>query len=361
MVISMAINEDSVSSISTHAGVLHAKQDLRYEQVPFPMLSAGEVLVKVRCAGICSSDIGRYSSGKMIYKFPLVMGHEFSGEIAKIGVEVDGFSVGEKVAIYPLIPCDSCEFCKEGKPQLCEKYNYLGSRTSGGFAEYIKCPASCLVKLPSEVDLEDAALIEPMAVALHGVRKLNLRAGSSVLVYGMGTVGLFAIQWAKIFGAGKIIAVDRNDFKLSVARNVGATHTVNSRSSDVLSSVSEITFGRGTDFVVECSGASEFEVQSLLTVCRGGSIVFVGNPKSKLEIPDDILQKNLVRKEVSILGSWNSVVNDDWQMCLDMLARGAINCKPLITNRFRLKEISKVFLDINEKKFEFIKVIFSSG
>ncbi|MEK6978594.1 MAG: galactitol-1-phosphate 5-dehydrogenase [Candidatus Micrarchaeota archaeon] len=339
---------------------MYAERDLRYEQVSRPAVSSGDVLVKVRCAGICSSDIGRYSSGKMVYKFPLIMGHEFSGEVAKIGEGVNSFSIGEKVAIYPLIPCNSCEFCKEGKHQLCEKYNYLGSRTSGGFAEYVKCPVSCLVKVPKEVGLEDAALIEPMAVALHGVRKLKLQAGSSVLVYGMGTVGLFAVQWARIFGAGKIIVVDRNDFKLSVARKVGATHTVNSQSANVLSSVSEITGGRGTDFVVECSGASEFEFQSLLTVRKGGSVVFVGNPKSKLEIPDDILQKNLVRKEVSILGSWNSVVNDDWQMCIDILAQGAIDCKSLVTHHFQLKDISKVFSDITEKKMEFIKVVFTS-
>ena len=136
-----------------NAGVLYAERDLRYEQVSRPAVSSGDVLVKVRCAGICSSDIGRYSSGKMVYKFPPIMGHEFSGEVAKIGEGVNSFSIGEKVAIYPLIPCNSCEFCKEGKHQLCEKYNYLGSRTSGGFAEYVKCPVSCLVKVPKEVGL----------------------------------------------------------------------------------------------------------------------------------------------------------------------------------------------------------------
>ena len=103
-----------------NAGVLYAERDLRYEQVSRPAVSSGDVLVKVRCAGICSSDIGRYSSGKMVYKFPLIMGHEFSGEVAKIGEGVNSFSIGEKVAIYPLIPCNSCEFCKEGKHQLCE-------------------------------------------------------------------------------------------------------------------------------------------------------------------------------------------------------------------------------------------------
>ena len=190
------------------AAVLHAPGDIRVENVPVPTeLLENETLIKVKASGICGSDLDRVLKTGT-YNFPTIPGHEFCGIVEKTGDKVKGFKKGDRVAVAPIIPCFSCESCQQGHYGQCVSYNYLGSRTDGGFAQYVKAPEMNLIKLPEEVSYKEGAAIEPAAVTLHGMRSVGVETGDTVAVLGCGTLGLFALQFAKIMGATRTIAVD---------------------------------------------------------------------------------------------------------------------------------------------------------
>ena len=171
------------------AWVLHGVHDLRHETVGVPVLGADEVAVQVRAAGICGSDIPRiYQTGT--YSFPLIPGHEFSGIVTETGAAVDGALTGQRVGVFPLIPCHSCATCRKKQYEMCRHYSYLGSRRDGGFAGYVAVPADNLIKLPEHVSFEEAAMMEPMAVAVHAMRRIAVRPADTVVVCGLGTIGL---------------------------------------------------------------------------------------------------------------------------------------------------------------------------
>jgi len=175
---------------------LYAPADLRYEEVPVPKIGPGEVLVKVQAVGVCGSDISRLMETGT-YHFPTICGHEFAGEVVEVAPGVSNCKVGDRVTVIPLLPCGTCDFCRLGQYQLCDHYNYLGSRTDGAYAEYVKVWASNVLHLPPGVPFEAAAMTDPAAVALHAVRRLPLQPGQSVAVLGLGPIGLLAVQWAK--------------------------------------------------------------------------------------------------------------------------------------------------------------------
>lgn len=339
-----------------HAGVLHGVQDIAYEQVEYPVPAANEVVVKVRAAGICNSDIERFN-GKMVYNYPLIPGHEISGEIYETGRDVKILDAGQRVTVYPLIPCNKCAFCSIKRYNLCDNYSYIGSRTSGGFAEFVKCPATNILPIGKNTSFEQASLVEPLAVGLHAVKRAGMKNDSAVLVYGLGPVGLFTVQWAEIAGAKNIIAVDRNIHKLDAAKRHGATATINSSDEDIISRISELTEGRFVDCVMECSGAPRLQEQTIATVKKGGTVVFVGNAKQDVIIHQKEMHK-ILRKEINITGSWNSLMEDDWKECIRSLESGEVGFGDVITHKFRLKDIKSVFSDIVSRKFEYLKIIF---
>mgnify|MGYP006198981481 CR=1 FL=1 len=187
------------------AAVLHAPADLRVEEVPVPEIGAQEVLVRVMAAGICGSDIGRVMVTGT-YRFPTIPGHEFAGEVAAVGAEVTHLAPGDRVAVAPLMPCGQCAWCQAGKFSLCDSYDFMGSRSDGAFAEYLKAPARNVLKVPESVSFEEAATIEPAAIILHGIHKLNIALGDAVAVVGCGALGYFALQFARLSGAQPLIA-----------------------------------------------------------------------------------------------------------------------------------------------------------
>ena len=187
---------------SMHALVLHAVGDLRYESVPRPQAGAGDALVRVRFCGVCGSDIPRCFT-KGTYHFPTICGHEFAGVIESLGDEASGFAAGDRVAVFPLLWCGRCAACETGKYGQCEDYDYLGSRSDGGFAEYVVAPIKNLLRVPDNVSLEEASMTEPAAVALHSARRAKVRLGDSVAIFGAGPIGLMTAQWAREMGAAE--------------------------------------------------------------------------------------------------------------------------------------------------------------
>ncbi|MDN5344997.1 MAG: L-iditol 2-dehydrogenase [Clostridia bacterium] len=189
------------------AAVLHGQKDIRYEEVADPVINKGEVLVKVKACGICGSDLPRVL-GKGAHYYPIILGHEFAGEIAAIGDEVSGLAVGDRIACAPLIPCHHCPDCSRGNYSQCKNYTFIGSRIQGAWAEYIKVPAVNAVKLPDGVSFVEGAFFEPATVALHGILLMQGSGGQDVAILGMGTIGLLVLQLVKALGAKRILAMD---------------------------------------------------------------------------------------------------------------------------------------------------------
>ena len=176
---------------------LHAINDLRYEDVEYPECNSGWCIVNVKYSGICSSDVPRILK-KGTYKFPTIPGHEFSGVVCQVADKENENLIGKHVGVFPLIPCKKCEQCMEGNYEMCSHYDYIGSRRDGGFAEYVAVPIWNLVELPSEIDLKEAAMMEPLAVALHAVKQANINYEKKVAVVGTGLIAFAIAQWAKL-------------------------------------------------------------------------------------------------------------------------------------------------------------------
>lgn len=346
---------------SMEAAVLHAPADLRIEQVPVPEnVGEKEVLIKVRAAGICGSDLDRVMKTGT-YRFPTIPGHEFCGEIAEAGSGVKDFAIGDRVAVAPMLPCYACEFCQKGNYGQCDSYNFLGSRTDGGFAQYVKAPAGNLIKMPEGVSYVQGAAIEPAAVTLHGMKKIGINVGDSVAVLGCGAIGLFAIQFAKLLGATRVIAVDIAPDKLELAKQVGAHECVNALNNDAVKSIKELTDGKGVNVAVETAGVSLTQEQCIRAAKKQGRVLYLGTAHRDVVIPPKTFEC-VVRNEITIAGAWNSYSAPfpgvEWHATLDFIKAGSLLIEPLITHTVKLKEAPQIFRDLAERKYPFNKVVF---
>lgn len=339
---------------------LYAPGDLRVEEVDVPEVGDNQVLVRVRAVGVCGSDPGRVMK-KGTYSYPTTIGHEFSGEVARLGNRVKSYQVGDRVTVIPLIPCGQCDYCRVSKFNLCDDYSYYGSRTDGAMAEYVVVEESNLLKLPDAVDFESGACTDPIAIALHALRQAKVEAGNSIAVLGVGPIGLFAVQWAKIMGAKEIFAVDIFEEKLKVAKEVGADVVVNAREMDPVAFIMEKTQGCGVDRVIEIAGSKITQEQSLRMVGKEGVVAFCGISYDDLTIPVKTLD-GLLRKEIHIVGAWNSgfapLPVHEWKLSLTFVAKGQIRCQPIISHRFTLDEAPEVFRRLWNRTEFFNKVLF---
>jgi L-iditol 2-dehydrogenase len=343
------------------AAVLHALGDLRYEDVPVPEIAAGEVLVKVRAAGVCGSDIPRVMK-KGTYSFPLVPGHELAGEVAQVGDDVSAsFSVGDRVTVFPLIPCGRCAYCKIGEYAQCDDYDYLGSRRDGGFAEYVAAPADNLVLIPDNVDFDSAAMAEPASVALHALRRTGVDAGDSVAILGAGPIGIILAQWARICGAGRVFLTDIVDEKLNVAKGYGFADCINATQEDAVQRIVEETDGRGADICVEAAGTPVTFEQSLRIARKLGKVILMGNVTGDVVIPERTASA-VLRGQLTIYGTWNSsftaVPKNEWRTALQFMSSGALDLKPLITHRFKLDQVNNAFDMMYNNRVFFNKAMF---
>ena len=335
---------------------LHGVGDLRLDELPAPAPKAGDVLLKIRAAGICGSDIGRvFQMGT--YHFPTVIGHEFAGEI----VEAENKNlIGRGAAVFPLIPCRKCAACREEHFAQCENYGYYGSRQDGGMAEYLAVKRENLCILPENVSYEEAAMTEPAAVALAAWHKSGTALGDTVLIYGIGAIALILAQWAKLAGANQIILIARSDEKVKFARNLGFDLAFNVKKIDLTAKIDELTDGRGVDAAFEGTGRSEGLNNCLKTVRRFGTVLALGNPAEDMRIEQKMYSR-LLRQEIKLVGTWNSrhgTSVDDWRAALEAMRDKRINLLPLITHKFSLNDYAEAFGLMRDKKEFFVKVIF---
>ena len=335
---------------------LHGIGDLRYEEVPRPEIKSGEVLLKIRAAGICGSDIPRVFR-KGTYHFPTIIGHEFAGEI----VEAENKKLlGKGAAVFPLLPCGECEACQMGHYAQCSSYDYYGSRRDGGMAEYLAVKEENLCLMPDGVSYEEAAMCEPTAVALHAFRKTGLGLGDTVVIYGIGTIGLIIAQWAKSSGIKNIILVARTEDKTDFAKALGFPLAINGKMENVENFVKEITQGRGADACIEGTGDSEAWAMCIRCAGNFGLVLCLGNPQQDMHLSQDDYWK-ILRKELRLAGTWNSSFNsvrNDWRDALWGMQQKRVNVVPLITHRYALSEYREAFQLMHERREMYGKVMF---
>jgi len=286
------------------AGVVYASNDIRYDDIEKPVPKKGQVLIKVKYTGICGSDIPRVN-GNACHYFPNVLGHEFSGVIEELGEGVTSLKIGDRVAGVPLVPCMKCEDCQKGNYSLCKHYSFIGSREFGSFAEYVAVPERNAVKFDDEVTFEQGAFFEPSTVALHGLQRLNYQGGKTVAVLGGGTIGLFTMQWAKIFGAKKVVVFDISEERLALAKRLGATEGINTLNEDFMKQAKKLTDGKGFDYVYETAGSTVTMKMAFKLAANKAGVCFIGTPTSELSFSVEEWE-NMNRKEFTLTGSWMS-------------------------------------------------------
>lgn len=334
------------------AAVLYGKCDLRYEEMETPVPGPGQVRIAVRYTGVCGSDMPRVL-GDGAHFFPLVLGHEFSGTVDAVGDGVTGFTVGDPVSAAPLVPCHTCDVCKQGLYAQCKKYSFIGSRQNGSWAEYVVAPAANVVKLPMGIDHLAGAFMEPLTVALHGLYLMNFRPGVDTVIIGMGTIGLLTLQAAKKLGAGRTVVMDIDESRLAIARELGADAAVNSMDPDAVTQVMEITEGKGGAMVLETAGAPAAEILALQVAGAHGSVMFIGTPSKPLALSP--AQFELInRKELTVRGSWMSYSAPfpglEWKMAAQYLADGSVKTEPLLDRVVGLDGAWEAFEAIRDGK-----------
>ena len=343
------------------AWVLHNISDFKLETVDDPIIKDDEVLVAVKAAGICGSDIPRvFYTGT--YFYPLIPGHEFSGVVAAVGKDVDPEWNGQRVGIFPLIPCRSCGPCQSKQYEMCRKYSYLGSRRNGGFAEYVAVPAWNLIKLPDNVDYAEAAMMEPMSVAVHAMRKIAPSESERIAICGLGTIGLFLLMFLLESGKKNILAIGNKEFQKQMAVKMGLPEECycDSRAQDSDKWLMEKTNGAGVDVFFECVGKNETLKQAVALTGAAGRIMLVGNPASDMTLEKEIYWK-ILRNQLTVMGTWNSSFThsqeDDWHYVLEQLKMRRINPAEFITHRFPLEELDKGLEIMRDKKEDYGKVM----
>ncbi len=328
------------------AGVVHAREDVRFEDIEKPVPKAGQVLIKVKYTGICGSDIPRVN-GDACHYFPNVLGHEFSGTIEEVGEGVTSLKPGDRVSGVPLIPCMKCEDCQKGNYSLCKHYSFIGSREFGSFAEYVVVPELNAVKFDDSVSFEQGAFFEPATVALHGLERVNYRGGECVAILGGGTIGLFTMQWAKIFGAKKVVVFDISPERLELAKKLGADAGINTLEEDFMEQAMALTDGKGYGFVYETAGNTITMHMAFELAANKAGVCFIGTPTKELSFTVSEWE-NINRKEFMLTGSWMSYSapfpGHEWELAAHYFKTGELKFdESLIFKKMPLSRIAEAF------------------
>jgi len=318
----------------------------RFERVelPVPEFAEDEVLIRVKACGICGSDVHGLdgSTGRRLP--PIVMGHEAAGEIVALGSGVAGWSVGDRVTFESVIFCNKCEYCKTGQTNLCNNRQVFGVscpefKRQGAFAEYLTVHARSLFRLPEGLTYEQAAMAEPLSVAVHAVARANMKPGDRVAVVGVGMIGLLVVQVLKAKGAGEVIAVDINPDKLKTAAAHGADVIANS------------CIGMELDCAIEAVGITPTVDMAIRSVKKAGTVVLIGNLSSHVEFP---LQE-VVTRQISVNGTYGS--EGDYPECLDLIASGAVRVDDMISATISLDETAEYFDRLYKQEPGLMKVV----
>ncbi|MEX1170281.1 MAG: galactitol-1-phosphate 5-dehydrogenase [Chloroflexota bacterium] len=311
----------------------------------------GEVLIGVRASGICGSDVHGYLGLTGRRQPGVVMGHEAAGDVLEIGPDVTGVAMGDRVVLRSILPCGHCEPCVRGQSNVCENRRGLGMQFDGAYAERMVVPATLAVRLPDASPFVRAALVEPLAVALHAVAITRPEPGDDVVIVGSGPIGLLTLLAVRLRGVRSVAITDRHPHRLAVARALGADLAVDVGVSDPVEAVHAATNGRGADVVFEAVGISATVAQSLAVVRTGGRVTWIGNAAPTVELP----MQDLVTRELTLRGSY--AFAGEFDEAIDLLATGRIDVRPLIELTASLDDAPDIFRRLGEGTLDAIKVV----
>jgi (R,R)-butanediol dehydrogenase / meso-butanediol dehydrogenase / diacetyl reductase len=301
------------------AAVFYRPHEVAIEDRPVPIIDASDdVLVRVRRAAICGTDAAEWDHGPVLTRPPVILGHEFTGEVVSTGSGVTDLSVGQRVVSGAGIWCGTCQWCKAGRPNLCSSYETLGLQRDGGLAEFVRVPARTIRPVADSIDDDAAALAQPLAVAIHAVKRSRLRPGETCVVIGTGGIGSFIVATARARGASEIIAIDVDQHRLETAAALGATQTHLGKGARLIDVIRAATGVDGADVIIEATGAAEGPAAAIGAIRRGGRIVLVGLQGRLREI--DLLSVSI--REIEIIGTVAHVCDDDLPEALSVLERG---------------------------------------
>lgn len=328
------------------AVVCYGNNEVRWEEVPDIKPKENEVKIKVMACGICGSDIPRAT--KMgAHSYPIILGHEFSGIVDEIGTEVKEINIGEKVTAAPLVPCYECEQCKKGNFSLCSNYSFIGSRQQGAMAEYVCVPSKNILKLSENTSFEQGALFEPATVSLHAFKISQYEPNGFVAILGGGTIGIFAMQWAKILGGKKVVVFGRDKEHLQLLKQLGADAVISTLDENFIEQAMVLTENKGFDYIFESAGAVATIKYSFQLAAKKAHICLIGTPTQ--DVTFTLKEWELInRKELTITGSWMSYSNpfpgEEWEMTGKCFADGSLKFYDRIFHKkFKMEEARQAF------------------
>ena len=327
-----------------------------YSDFPDPAAGDNDVLIRVKACGICGSDVHGFTgkTGRRIP--PLIMGHEAAGIIEGLGKNVSGFKKGDRVCFDSTVYCNKCEACRAGLFNRCDKRQVLGVsvpafKRHGAFAEYVAVPSWIVSKISDEFSFVHAALLEPASIGTHAANRAPISNDDTVVVIGAGTIGLFILQAARLRGAAKVIAVDINEFRLDLAKKLGADKLINPLKSNLSEAVLQETGGKGANVTLEAVGYAKTFADAVSITRMGGHVVAVGNLEKKAEF--DLQQ--LIAKEHTFTGSYAS--SGEFRDCIELIASGKIKVEPLISDVLPLEEGPDAFERLLKAEENLVKIV----
>jgi len=336
--------------------LLSSYNDLQLEEMQAPVPARDELLIRVAACGICGSDVHGYdgSSGRRIP--PIVMGHEAAGTVEAVGPDVRGFAYGDRVTFDSTVYCGVCNFCREGMVNLCNNRQVIGVscgeyRRAGAFAEFLTVPARIAYHLPDGLSFEEAAMLEAVSVALHGVAVSEMAGGESVLVIGAGMIGLLLLQAARVAGSSRVYVADVDETRLKLAQELGADHVIHGSGGTLVEETLRLTEGSGVDLVLEAVGREETIAAGIDCVRKGGTVTLVGNISPQIALP---LQK-VVSRQIRLQGSCASA--GEYPQAMDLIAKGKIKVAPLITAVAPLSDGPAWFNRLHAREPNLMKVV----
>lgn len=353
--------------VKMKAQVFYEPGKMQLEEVDIPKVADDQVLVKIKACGICGSDVAYYYGDSSLEtedgKGPLILGHEFSGEVVEVGAipkSLGLFEPGDRVTVDPVQYCNACEVCKKGYVNLCENKAVLGVSADGAFAEYCVSNYTGLHKIPETVTYEQAAMTEPLGCAVYGVSNMDIQLGDFVVIIGAGVIGTMMLQLAKSKGAGKVVFVGTRDYRLEIGKESGADYVFNVRdedspyyTDDLKTEIEELTDGKFADAVITPTGAVEAMEQAFEITGRRSRIVFFGLPSDVAVVRVPVLDSILWDKTVRF--SWLAPLT--WPTALDAIASGLVDVGKLHSHTIALEDLEQGIADVKARKDNVMKMI----
>ena len=328
--------------------------EIKVMDVDIPQISPNQVLIKVMSAGVCVTDLHVYTGRFKYGEPPHILGHEVAGVIDRTGTDVVGWSVGDRVVVETSIGCGRCHFCNTGQRHLCPEMTEIGfAPNNGGYAQYMAAPANNLFRIPDGLSYDEAGIIESVVCPIGALYRLGVRFAETVVVFGVGPAGISFIQGAKAMGAGKVIALARNDYHLERARGFGADVVINTKREDPIEIILRETNGIGADLVIDATGASQIISMMPCVTRRAGRMLLYGLPGEEAKV--DYPVRDIIMNQLGVYG----VVGNPsvWEPLLHMAAAKVIRLKEMITHSFPLEEIEEAFACLEKPEENVLKAV----